>query len=101
MFLAQHYSYLGDTEKALALIERALEHTPTLIELYIVKGKILKVRHNQAFYKFHNDISGVCPFVNIIILFLSLTVSQTFMAFGSRLSYVGPCYMDNSQQCTK
>ncbi|XP_071539281.1 N-alpha-acetyltransferase 15, NatA auxiliary subunit isoform X2 [Panulirus ornatus] len=42
MFLAQHYSYLGDTEKALALIERALEHTPTLIELYIVKGKILK-----------------------------------------------------------
>lgn len=44
MFLAQHHSYLGDPDKALSLIERALEHTPTLIELYIVKGKILKVR---------------------------------------------------------
>ncbi|XP_069977834.1 N-alpha-acetyltransferase 15, NatA auxiliary subunit [Penaeus vannamei] len=42
MFLAQHHSYLGDPDKALTLIERALEHTPTLIELYIVKGKILK-----------------------------------------------------------
>ncbi|MPC26710.1 N-alpha-acetyltransferase 15, NatA auxiliary subunit [Portunus trituberculatus] len=42
MFLAQHHSYLGDTEKALSLIEQAIEHTPTLIELYIVKGKILK-----------------------------------------------------------
>lgn len=44
MFLAQHHSYLGDTEKALTLIEQAIEHTPTLIELYIVKGKILKVK---------------------------------------------------------
>lgn len=42
MFLSQHHSYLGDTEKALSLIEQAIEHTPTLIELYIVKGKILK-----------------------------------------------------------
>ncbi|XP_066937561.1 N-alpha-acetyltransferase 15, NatA auxiliary subunit isoform X2 [Macrobrachium rosenbergii] len=42
MYLAQHYSYLGDSEKALQLIDRALDHTPTLIELYIVKGKILK-----------------------------------------------------------
>lgn len=42
MYLSQHHSYLGDTEKALTLIEQAIEHTPTLIELYIVKGKILK-----------------------------------------------------------
>ena len=43
MFLSQHHSYLGNTEKALEIIESALEHTPTLIELYIIKGKILKV----------------------------------------------------------
>lgn len=42
MFLAQHHSYLGDTNKALALLKEALDHTPTLIELYIIKGKILK-----------------------------------------------------------
>ena len=43
MYLAQHYSYLGNTSEALNLIQAALEHTPTLIELYILKGKILKV----------------------------------------------------------
>lgn len=47
MFLAQHHSFLGNTEKALRLIERALEHTPTLIELYIIKGKILKVSSHK------------------------------------------------------
>merc|ERR1712106_25059 len=30
------------TEKALTLLKEALDHTPTLIELYIIKGKILK-----------------------------------------------------------
>lgn len=43
MYLAQHYSYLGDTAEALKLLQLALDHTPTLIELYILKGKILKV----------------------------------------------------------
>ncbi|KAB7503296.1 N-alpha-acetyltransferase 16, NatA auxiliary subunit, partial [Armadillidium nasatum] len=42
MYLAQHYSYLGDTAEALKLLQLALDHTPTLIELYILKGKILK-----------------------------------------------------------
>ncbi|MCL4127711.1 UNVERIFIED_CONTAM: hypothetical protein GTU68_030789 [Idotea baltica] len=42
MYLAQHYSYLGDTPEALKLLQAALDHTPTLIELYILKGKILK-----------------------------------------------------------
>ncbi|XP_064103950.1 LOW QUALITY PROTEIN: N-alpha-acetyltransferase 15, NatA auxiliary subunit-like [Macrobrachium nipponense] len=50
MYLAQHYSYLGDSEKALQLIDRALDHTPTLIELYIVKGKILKVSSFQIIF---------------------------------------------------
>lgn len=42
MYLAEHHSFLSDTETALALLQRALDHTPTLIELYIVKGDILK-----------------------------------------------------------
>lgn len=41
-FLAQHYDYLGLYGKALSFVEEALEHTPTLIELYLIKGKIYK-----------------------------------------------------------
>lgn len=32
----------GDTPRALALVEKAIDHTPTLIELYVVKARILK-----------------------------------------------------------
>uniref|UniRef100_A0A2P2HYW5 N-alpha-acetyltransferase 15, NatA auxiliary subunit-like n=1 Tax=Hirondellea gigas TaxID=1518452 RepID=A0A2P2HYW5_9CRUS len=42
MFLAEHHSHHGESEKALSLLQRALDHTPTLIELYIIKGAILK-----------------------------------------------------------
>lgn len=41
-FLAQHYSKLGDQKKALVFIEKAIEHTPTLVELHLTHGKILK-----------------------------------------------------------
>lgn len=41
-FLAQHYDYLGCTEKALKYINTAIEHTPTLIELFVVKARIYK-----------------------------------------------------------
>ncbi len=42
-FLAQHYDYRGDYVRALTLVEEAIEHTPTLIELFLLKGKIFKV----------------------------------------------------------
>jgi len=42
--LAQHYDNKRDTMKALELIDEAIEHTPTLVELYMTKGRILKVR---------------------------------------------------------
>ena len=42
-YLAQHYDYLQNTEKALSFIDAAIEHTPTLIELYVTKGRIYKV----------------------------------------------------------
>ncbi|CAH2087864.1 unnamed protein product [Euphydryas editha] len=41
-FAAQHYDYKKDTDRALHYIDAAIEHTPTLIELFIVKGRIYK-----------------------------------------------------------
>ncbi|CAN6625407.1 N-terminal acetyltransferase A complex subunit Nat1p [Trichomonascus vanleenenianus] len=41
-FLAQHSSHLGDHEQGLKYIEEAIAHTPTLVELHMVKAKILK-----------------------------------------------------------
>lgn len=42
-YLAQHFDYLNQTEKALNYINAAIEHTPTLIELFVTKGRIYKV----------------------------------------------------------
>lgn len=42
-FLAQHYDFLEDTEKAISYIDAAIDHTPTLIELFVCKGRIYKV----------------------------------------------------------
>lgn len=41
--LSQHYDHKRDTTKALKLIDEAIDHTPTLVELYMTKGRILKV----------------------------------------------------------
>ncbi|XP_055588118.1 N-alpha-acetyltransferase 15, NatA auxiliary subunit [Uranotaenia lowii] len=41
-YLAQHYDHLRESEKALDFINAAIEHTPTLIELYVTKGRIYK-----------------------------------------------------------
>ncbi|GLG97471.1 NMDA receptor-regulated protein 1 [Gryllus bimaculatus] len=41
-FLAQHYDFLGQTKQALSYIEAAIDHTPTLIELFVAKGRIYK-----------------------------------------------------------
>ncbi|XP_053616386.1 N-alpha-acetyltransferase 15, NatA auxiliary subunit [Plodia interpunctella] len=41
-YAAQHFDYKEDTDRALLYIDAAIEHTPTLIELFIVKGRIYK-----------------------------------------------------------
>lgn len=41
-FLSQHYDNLRETEKALQYINAAIAHTPTLIELFVAKGRIYK-----------------------------------------------------------
>lgn len=52
-YLAQHYDHLKDTEKALSYIDAAIEHTPTLIELFVTKGRIYKHAGNpiQAYHQ--------------------------------------------------
>lgn len=41
-YLAQHYDYLEDHVKSLEYINTAIEHTPTLIELFVSKARIYK-----------------------------------------------------------
>lgn len=41
-FFAQHYLHLNELDKATEYIEAALKHTPTLVELYVLKARILK-----------------------------------------------------------
>ena len=41
-FLSQHYDLKGEYQVALDLVNAAIEHTPTLIELFSLKGKIYK-----------------------------------------------------------
>ncbi|RWS11336.1 N-alpha-acetyltransferase 15: NatA auxiliary subunit-like protein [Dinothrombium tinctorium] len=41
-YLAQHYDYMKKFDKALMYVNEALRHTPTLIELYVIKAKIYK-----------------------------------------------------------
>lgn len=42
-YLAQHYDKIGQPSLALEYINAAIESTPTLIELFLVKAKIYKV----------------------------------------------------------
>eukprot|EP01147_Barroeca_monosierra_P002928 gene2927-8175_t len=41
-FAAQHYNHLGQYDRALELSQEAIDHTPTVVELYMVKADILK-----------------------------------------------------------
>ncbi|KAG1367624.1 N-terminal acetyltransferase A complex auxiliary subunit NAA15 [Cocos nucifera] len=42
LYLVQHYDRWGQHDIALAKMDEAIEHTPTAIDLYSVKGRILK-----------------------------------------------------------
>merc|ERR1711892_993021 len=48
-FLAQHYDAIGQHVRALDYVNRGLDHTPTLIELYVAKGQIYKHAGNEAY----------------------------------------------------
>jgi len=46
--LAQHFDHVRQTERALEYVNAALAHTMTLIELYVIKARIYKVRKTAA-----------------------------------------------------
>lgn len=46
-YLAQHYLYKDELDQAQHYIDLAIEHSPTLVELYIVKARIAK--HKKEF----------------------------------------------------
>lgn len=48
-YLAQHFDFLKNTERALEFINLGIEHTPLLIELYVLKAKIYKVSGVEKF----------------------------------------------------
>ncbi len=43
VFLAKHFNTIGDGSRALELINQAIDHTPTEVQLYMTKARILKV----------------------------------------------------------
>ncbi|KAJ3369250.1 N-alpha-acetyltransferase 15, NatA auxiliary subunit [Kappamyces sp. JEL0680] len=47
-FLAQFYDFAGNSTKALELIDAAIEHSPTVVELYMVKAAIFKNAGDSA-----------------------------------------------------
>lgn len=72
-FLAQHYDYLKQTEQALHYIDAAIEHTPTLIELFVTKGRIYKVK------LFKNPTNTLA---NVLFFFCSMPVIHKTPTLG-------------------
>lgn len=42
LYLAQHHVQMGNIDVALAAIDQAIAHTPTVIELHVCRAQILK-----------------------------------------------------------
>lgn len=53
MLVAQHYDMLGDYDTALSYTEKGRSHTPTLVEIYGLKGRILK--HAGALHQSYEE----------------------------------------------
>lgn len=47
-YIAQHFDKVGKVEEALQYINKAINHTPTLIELHTLKGKMLRHAGDMA-----------------------------------------------------
>ena len=69
-YLAQHFDFKRDIEQALNYIDRALEHTPTLIELFVFKAKIFKVRSLLYSGRMHDMIRTEARLFILWLLFL-------------------------------
>ena len=47
-FISNHYLFIKDVDNALKYVNMAIEHTPTLIDLYTLKGKIYQVAGDRT-----------------------------------------------------
>ena len=47
-FISNHYLFRRDVENALKYVNLAIEHTPTLLDLYTLKGKIYREAGNRT-----------------------------------------------------
>lgn len=47
-FIANHFLFKRDVDQALLYINKAIEHTPTLIDNYTMKGKIMQLAGNRS-----------------------------------------------------
>lgn len=68
-FAAQHYNHLGQYDRALELSQEAIDHTPTVVELYMVKADILKVSFLFWFIYYYRNYK--CVGMLLIVLLLS------------------------------
>ncbi len=84
--MGQHYDYLKQWEKALGYIHDAIAHSPTVVELYMLKAKVLK----------HvGDIVGAAQWMNQA---RELDLQDRFVNSKSVKSYLR---MDNVEEATK
>jgi peptide alpha-N-acetyltransferase len=55
-FIANHYLFARNVDEALKFVNKAIEHTPTLLDLYTLKGKIMQQAGNRTLAaKLHED----------------------------------------------
>lgn len=55
-YLSNHYLFIGDYKKALEWIDKAIEHSPTVVEVYTLKGKIYKhAGDKEKAFRFYDE----------------------------------------------
>lgn len=80
-FLAQHFDHIAQHTVALEYINTAIESTPTLIELFVIKAKIYKVEHTLARTQTPFDNKFVKHYLDIYISALQCLVHGPFELF--------------------
>ncbi|XP_052794232.1 N-alpha-acetyltransferase 15, NatA auxiliary subunit-like [Mya arenaria] len=59
-FLSQHYDWLGNSRLAFHYIDLAIQHTPLLIELYVLKAKLYKhAGDNEEAYRLMDEAQSL------------------------------------------
>mmetsp|Transcript_24105 Transcript_24105/g.32861 ORF Transcript_24105/g.32861 Transcript_24105/m.32861 type:complete len:81 (-) Transcript_24105:1168-1410(-) len=76
VYQAVHYFNLAETEKAIEWINKAIEHTPTVTELYSFKGKIYQQAGDR---KRASDLTEQARVLDQADRYLSVIASKYFL----------------------